>query len=158
MGSDADVQVPTAAAGKDGAMPPGDAASALDAALARVGDRWALLVVHALLAGPRRFKDLQAEVTGIASNVLSQRLKRLEQDGLVVATPYSRRPPRFSYQLTAAGAELAGALRLLTEWGSSRAEAGSLPHAACGTPLEVRWYCPTCEHAVEDDGGEVRFL
>ena len=82
--------------------------SPLDAALARVGDRWSLLVVEALLGGPQRFNDLLAAVPGVATNVLSQRLKRLESESVVIARPYSERPPRFSYELTAAGTELAG--------------------------------------------------
>ena len=69
---------------------------------------------------------------------------------IVSATPYSERPPRFAYALTADGAELAGALRLLADWGSrvSR-ESEPLRHASCGTPVEARWYCPTCDRPVE---------
>lgn len=124
--------------------------SPLAAALERVGDRWSLLVIEALLEGPRRFNELQAAVTGIAPNILSDRLKRLETERVVVATPYTDRPPRFSYQLSAEGAELAGALRLLADWGSRVArDAEPLRHAVCGTPVEARWYCPTCERPVE---------
>ena len=114
----------------------------------RVGDRWTLLVVEALLDGPRRFGDLQEAVAGIAPNILTQRLRRLEREGLVVAQPYSERPPRFVYELTAAGRELAGALRLLADWGARHSGAEPLRHAACGTPLEARWYCPTCDAPV----------
>ncbi|MDP9070092.1 MAG: helix-turn-helix transcriptional regulator [Actinomycetota bacterium] len=136
------------------------AASPLDAALSRVGDRWALLVVHALLGGPRRFSDLIEGLPGIAPNILSHRLKHLEREGVVTARPYSRRPPRLAYELTAAGAELAGTLRLLAQWGAGRSEdAEALHHAACGTTVEVRWYCPTCGRAIDDDeGGDLRFL
>lgn len=125
---------------------------ALAEAVRRVGDRWALLIVAALLDGPGRFNDLIGSVGGIAPNVLSQRLRHLEHEGVVVATPYSRRPPRFVYELTAAGQELAGALRLLAQWGASRG-AEPLRHATCGTPVEARWYCPTCEQVV-DEGHE----
>lgn len=132
----------------------------LDAALARVGDRWALLLVHALLDGPRRFSDLAEAVPGIAPNILSHRLKRLEREGVVAARPYSRRPPRFTYELTAAGAELAGTLRLLAQWGAGRSDdADALHHAACGTAVEARWYCPTCARVIdEDEGGDLRFV
>jgi len=61
--------------------------SPLAAAVARVGDRWTMLVVEALLAGPRRFNDLQEVLPGIAPNILSQRLKHLEREFLVVAEP-----------------------------------------------------------------------
>ena len=94
------------------------APSPLQAALDRVGDRWSLLVVEALLGGPRRFNDLQAALSGIAPNILSDRLKRLERERVLLARPYSQRPVRLSYELTADGLELAGALRLLADWGS----------------------------------------
>jgi DNA-binding HxlR family transcriptional regulator len=134
--------------------------SPLAAALTRVGDRWTLLVVEALLEGPRRFNELSADLAGIAPNVLSQRLKHLEQEALIVARPYSQRPPRLEYALTAAGSELAGALRLLAQWGSRGPGSGDLPrHSACGSPLEARWYCPTCARVVDDhDDAELRFV
>jgi DNA-binding HxlR family transcriptional regulator len=124
--------------------------SPLAAALERVGDRWSLLLVEALLPGPRRFNELSEAVSGIAPNILADRLRRLETERIVSATPYSERPPRFAYALTDEGAELAGALRLLADWGSrvSR-ESEPLRHAACGTPVEARWYCPTCDRPVE---------
>jgi DNA-binding HxlR family transcriptional regulator len=134
--------------------------SPLAAALERVGDRWTLQIVDALLAGPRRFGDLQAALPGIAPNVLSARLRDLERDGLLVATPYSQRPPRFAYELTEAGRELSGVLTLLAGWaagsaGSAGSDAEPPRHGACGTPLRATWYCPTCEVPVEPgDEGE----
>jgi DNA-binding HxlR family transcriptional regulator len=129
-----------------------DERDALAAALEVVGDRWTLLVLATLLNGPRRFGELQQEVSGIAPNVLTQRLRHLERHGLVVATPYSERPPRFVYEISATGRELAAPLRLLAGWGAGRAEPTAIPrHALCGTPLQVRWWCPTCEQAVDDE-------
>ena len=126
--------------------------SPLEEALARVGDRWSLLLIQALMEGPRRFGDLQDALRGIAPNVLSDRLKRLERGAVVSSQPYSERPPRYAYELTAAGRELAGALRLLADWGAGRSPELEGPrHSACGTPLEARWYCPTCEVPVPDD-------
>jgi DNA-binding HxlR family transcriptional regulator len=92
--------------------------TALDLALAALGDRWSLLVVDALLAGPRRFGELQAAVPGIAPNVLTARLRSLEQHGVLVAEPYSQRPLRYRYELTARGEDLAEPLRLLAAWGA----------------------------------------
>lgn len=134
--------------------------SPLAAALERVGDRWSLLVVEALLSGPRRFNELSEAVGSIAPNILTDRLRRLAAEGVVRATPYSQRPPRFVYELTDDGAELAGALRLLADWGSRVArDAEPLRHAACGTPLEARWYCTTCARPVEGrEADEVRYL
>jgi len=134
--------------------------SPLADALARVGDRWTLLLVGALMDGPRRFGDLQDDVPGIAPNILTQRLRHLEAEALVVARPYSERPPRMVYELSAAGRELAGALRLLADWGARHSDvAEPARHGTCGTPLEVRWYCPTCERTVdEDEADELEFI
>jgi DNA-binding HxlR family transcriptional regulator len=129
--------------------------TALAEALERVGDRWTLLVVEALLDGPRRFGDLQDAVGGIAPNILTQRLRHLEREGLVVARAYSERPPRFVYELTTGGQELAGALRLLADWGARQAESAEpLRHSLCGTALEARWWCPSCALPVGDDATE----
>jgi DNA-binding HxlR family transcriptional regulator len=124
---------------------------ALERALARVGDRWSLLVVHALLPGPRRWSDLTEDVGGIAPNILADRLRRLEREGVVATEPYSERPLRVSYGLTADGRELAGALRLLADWGAGPGTVDAPAHGPCGTPLEVRWYCPTCASVIDEE-------
>jgi DNA-binding HxlR family transcriptional regulator len=132
-----------------------DPRAALEDALAAVGDRWTLQLVAALLDGPRRFGELQEAVAGIAPNILSQRLRRLEQNALVVARPYSERPRRHVYELSAAGRELAGAITLLAGWGARNAEGATPPrHAVCGTPMEARWWCPTCERVIADEDPE----
>ena len=128
--------------------------SPLAEALAAVGDRWTLLVIEALLGGALPFNELQERIAGIAPNILSARLRRLEQDGLVLAQPYSERPRRYVYELTAAGRELAGALRLLADWGARHSEAEPAVHRSCGTALEARWYCPTCDATVDDPDEE----
>ena len=131
-----------------GPVPP----SALGAALDRVGDRWSLLLVEALLPAPLRFNEIAGAVPGIAPNILSDRLRRLEGAGILVATPYSRRPIRMEYALTIDGRELAGALHLLAGWGARRGGVGEpLRHELCGTPLQAAWHCPTCERLVADD-------
>jgi DNA-binding HxlR family transcriptional regulator len=124
--------------------------SPLADALERVGDRWTLLVVAALLEGPKRFNELQEELEGIAPNVLSARLKALAEQALVVPQPYSERPPRFAYELSESGRELAGALRLLADWGARTGGGEPYRHETCGTALEARWWCPSCEQVVDD--------
>lgn len=129
--------------------------SALDAALHRVGDRWSLLLIEALLPGPRRFNELLDGLDGLAPNILSTRLKALEAEGVLAARPYSQRPYRVAYVLTARGAELAGALRLLAHWGAQRTPARArrsiaVHHATCGTAVEARWWCPTCDRVVDE--------
>jgi DNA-binding HxlR family transcriptional regulator len=146
------------------ATPQGSSASprlgAADRALASaaevVGDRWSLLVVARLLRGPRRFGELLDELDGLAPNILAKRLSRLEAEGLVVGEPYSTRPVRHAYRLTAPGAELAGALRMLAGWAALRhgvrpGRGEGVPvHGPCGSPLETRWFCATCDQAVAD--------
>jgi DNA-binding HxlR family transcriptional regulator len=142
------------------------AADALAEAAERVGDRWSLQVIGALLGGPRRFGDLQALLDGIAPNILSKRLERLEADGLIVGEPYSRRPVRHTYRLTAAGADLAGAVRMLAHWGAThrpagpgRDDGGVLTHGRCGTALDARWFCPTCGEVVDDpDAADLNWI
>ncbi len=127
--------------------------SALDVALHRAGDRWSLLLVEALLGGPRRFGELLDDLDGLAPNILSSRLKALEAEGLLAARPYSERPRRVAYVLTASGAELAAALRLLAQWGAVRSTTTRPPllHTSCGTPVEARWWCPTCARVVDEE-------
>jgi len=88
----------------------------LATALERLGDRWSLQVVASMLSGPKRFGELSAALDGIAPNVLTARLRQLERDGLVIATPYSRRPLRLAYAVTDAGRELSDAISLLAAW------------------------------------------
>jgi DNA-binding HxlR family transcriptional regulator len=122
----------------------------LEAALDRVGDRWSLLVVEAMLDGPRRFGELAESLSGIAPNILTDRLRRLERGGIVRSSPYQERPTRLAYDLTADGRDLASALRLLADWGTrGTTDAEPLRHLTCGTALEARWYCPTCATAVD---------
>jgi DNA-binding HxlR family transcriptional regulator len=127
----------------------------LPEALDAIGDRWSPLLVDALLDGPLRFGELQERLPGIAPNVLSQRLRALEQERVLLATPYSTRPRRYEYELTESGRALAGALRLLADWGARHAGAQVEPrrHAACGSPLEARWWCPACGVPVDADEG-----
>jgi DNA-binding HxlR family transcriptional regulator len=152
--------ISTMAADEGTASAPASVAiSPLADALTSVGDRWTLLIVATLLDGSRRFGELQAEIEGIAPNVLSSRLRQLEQEGLVVAEPYCERPPRFVYELTEPGRALSGPLRQLAHWGARRRGGGEQPvHQVCGTPLEAAWYCPTCQEPVADqDAAELHY-
>ena len=132
----------------------------LAAALERVGDRWSLLLIEARLDGPRRFGELTSDVDGIAPNILSDRLRRLEGERIIRATPYSERPRRFTYALTDEGLELAGVLRLLADWGArGSSSAEPMRHALCGTPVEARLWCPTCARALDEPEAEqLRFV
>ncbi len=86
-------------------------------ALDFVGDRWTLLVIRDLIAGKARYGDFLASAEKIPTNILAERLRRLEREGLVARVPYSTRPPRMEYHLTPEGRELGGALDALARWG-----------------------------------------
>jgi DNA-binding HxlR family transcriptional regulator len=85
-------------------------------ALEIVGERWTLLIVRDVFLGLRRFDELQ-ESLGIARNVLTDRLNRLVDEGILERLPYSERPPRYEYRLTTKGLELNVALTALRQWG-----------------------------------------
>lgn len=142
-----------------GSTPRPGPTTALDAALERVGDRWSFLLVEALLEGPLHFNELRDRVPGIAPNILTSRLRRLERERVIAARPYSERPARMAYGLTQEGHELAGVLRLLASWGSGGGEAvDGLRHLACGSPLAAHWFCPTCERVVDEaDASTLRY-
>jgi DNA-binding HxlR family transcriptional regulator len=115
-----------------------------------VGDRWTLLVVRDLLAGTRRFQDLTESLPGIAPNVLSDRLKWMEQQGLVVRSFYSDHPPRAQYSLTDKGRELGLVVGALADWGVRHAfKRARLVHQDCGHPVRLGYFCAGC-------GGRVR--
>lgn len=86
-------------------------------ALDLIGDKWTLLVIRDLLfLGNRKFGELQSSPEKIPTNLLSDRLRRLEEHGLVVKEAYQERPPRYEYRLTAKGADLFPVLRALAQW------------------------------------------
>ena len=135
---------------------------ALADALEAVGDRWSLLVLRALADAPLRFGEIEQRLGGspggIAPNVLIQRLRHLERRGVLVATPYSHRPVRMSYSLTDEGRSLQPALGALAHWATRRSGGEPASHAACGTELELRPWCPTCERVVDPDHDELHHL
>jgi DNA-binding HxlR family transcriptional regulator len=119
-----------------------------------VGDRWTLLLVRDLLAGTRRFRDLLASLPGIAPNILSDRLKLMEEHGLVARRLYSDHPPRAEYALTDKGRELGVVVGALAAWGSRHVyKRARLVHAGCGHPVTLGYYCPDCGEQVR--GAEV---
>ena len=84
--------------------------------LDRIGDRWTVLIVGALDAGPRRFTEIAAEVDGISQKMLTQTLRSLERDGFVARTAYPVVPPHVEYELTELGRSLQHPLRALEGW------------------------------------------
>jgi DNA-binding HxlR family transcriptional regulator len=84
--------------------------------LARVGDKWSVLVIMMLRNGPKRFNELKREIGGISQRMLTLTLRGLERDGLVTRTVFPTIPPRVDYELTDLGRGLAKPVMALGEW------------------------------------------
>ena len=99
------------------------AACALDIA----GDKWTLLVVRDLLRGRRTYGELAASDEGIPTNILADRLRRMEESGLIKSTPYQERPMRYAYALTEKGRDLGAVLAALARWGERHVPGTRIP-------------------------------
>jgi DNA-binding HxlR family transcriptional regulator len=82
-----------------------------------VGDKWSLLVVRDLFHGKHTYGEFLSSPEGIPTNILADRLKRLEGAGIIVSTPYQQRPVRYAYTLTPKGSALGDVLLAFVRWG-----------------------------------------
>jgi DNA-binding HxlR family transcriptional regulator len=119
------------------------AARALDV----VGDRWTLLIVRELLAGPRRYTDLHADLPGVSTDVLASRLRDMERDGL--ATRRRLPPPGAAnvYELTPRGRELLPVLQALGEWGQ-----GELGERRPTDAVRAHWFALPLLRLLDGEG------
>jgi DNA-binding HxlR family transcriptional regulator len=85
--------------------------------LDRVGDKWSLLLVRDMLAGKTTYGQFLESPEGIPTNILADRLKRLERFGIIARSAYQEHPVRYAYSLTAEGKQLGRVLRALADWG-----------------------------------------
>ena len=81
-----------------------------------VGDRWSLVIIRDMLVGKKRFGEFMTSPEGITTNILADRLKRMENSGLVARRPYQKRPPRHEYSLTPRGDALLPVLQAICRW------------------------------------------
>jgi DNA-binding HxlR family transcriptional regulator len=95
---------------------------AISEVLARVGDKWTVLVVNLMGSGPKRFSEIKREVGGISQRMLTLTLRALERDGLVTRTVTASIPPRVDYALTDLGRSLLAPVRALGAWALSNRE------------------------------------
>ncbi len=125
------------------------------AALTVLGEKWSLLVVRELALGVHRFDEIQAN-TGAPRDILTSRLRRLEEAGVLERRRYQERPARFGYHLTAAGRELRPILLSLNAWGEKwMAQVSPFEWVhECGETLELAHTCTACGGTVT--GNDVR--
>jgi DNA-binding HxlR family transcriptional regulator len=126
--------------------------------LEAVGEWWSLLIVRDAFLGVRRFDDFQQHL-GISRNVLRQRLTHLMAFGILEKVPYSTRPPRSEYQLTAKGMDLWPVLASLRRWGDRHAAPDGPPlvfvHRACGRPSQIEPVCSSCHEPISAGESDV---
>ncbi len=119
----------------------------IEQTLALVGDRWSILVLRAAFRGIHRFEDFCDDLD-IARPILTSRLRKLVDGGLLEKHPYRDRPMRYEYRLTAAGTALSPAIVALVRWSDDHMADGKpqtkLVHAPCGTELEQGFWCRRC--------------
>ncbi len=114
-----------------------------------IGEPWSPLILRDLFVGVGRFEQIQRDL-GISRKVLAERLKWLAENGIVEQRPYSQRPPRHEYALTAKGLELVDLLMVMVRWGDkwTAGEAGPpvlYRHHACGQISRVDLHCEICD-------------
>jgi DNA-binding HxlR family transcriptional regulator len=122
------------------------------AALEVVGEKWSLLVVRELFLGQRRFSDIAAN-TGAPRDILTARLRRLEEVGVITRRAYSEHPPRYEYVLTDAGKDLRPVILSLKHWGDTHVMHESLAPVlqhSCGAAFEPRLACAACGEVIHD--------
>src|SRR3954452_5500933 len=116
-------------------------------ALDLVGDKWTLLIIRDLAAGPRRFVELQRVLPGISTEQLRSRLNRMVADGLLTRQRYREVPPRVDYELTNRARDLLPVVGALARWGyqwawgpphdGERVDVGAIMRAATGVPVDA---------------------
>ncbi len=127
-------------------------------ALELVGDRWTLLVMREILFGRRRFAELRRN-TGIAPNILSERLQTLVEHGLLRRKLYSEHPESYEYVPTRKGVDLNVVITALLGWGDKYATPPGGPprvqvHTRCGHDARPRMHCSHCGEVI--GSGELR--
>jgi DNA-binding HxlR family transcriptional regulator len=111
-----------------------------------VGERWTILVVRDALLGIRRFEDFQARL-GVSRAVLSDRLSRLVEHGILERVRYQERPERYEYTLTERGLALWPVVAALAEWGGDLFPEGAprrFRHRTCTSAVHTEAHCPDC--------------
>lgn len=120
-------------------------------ALEVVGDRWSLLVVRELFYGQRRFTEIVRN-TGAPRDILTTRLRKLVDHGVIDREPYSRHPPRYEYRLTERGRALSPVLLTLKRWGQQHVRDGADPvrlDHTCGQEFVAEVHCAGCGEPLE---------
>jgi DNA-binding HxlR family transcriptional regulator len=125
--------------------PAGPRPCSVAASLEILGERWSLLAIREMSYGVHRFEQITS-YTGASRDILTDRLRKLENAGVVERRQYSEHPPRFEYHLTTAGEEVRPVLLALSQWGDKWAQGRPTSTFAheCGHQLEIDHVCSHC--------------
>lgn len=121
--------------------------------LAVIGDRWSMLIIRDTFLGTRRFEDFCRQL-GISRPALTDRLRKLQQQGVLEKQPYQNRPPRFEYRLTEKGLDLYPIIMTMARWGDKWQDDGNGPpleykHLSCGHKTQPVMCCSECEQPLQ---------
>ncbi len=125
-----------------------------------IGDKWTLLILRQLMLGNDTYKEIQTNLEGIPSNLLSDRLKGLEEDELIYSELYQQHPPRYRYLLTERGEDLNDVFNVIFMWNEKHMKNCNkyLSHSECGHKIELQYYCSYCGKAITKNEFELTDL
>ena len=131
----------------------GDFRCSVARTLSVIGDRWTLMIVRDLFLGLRRFEDLQRDL-GMTRHLLSERLRKLAEHGVLERVAYQQKPARYEYRLTEKGIDLYPIILTLVDWGDRHMGDEHGPpmeyqHRGCGHVVMPSLHCPDCREKVE---------
>jgi len=128
---------------------------AIARSVAALGERWTFVILRQSFMGARRFEDYQ-QGTGIARNILTERLKTLVDHGILARRPYAQHATRtlHEYRLTQKGLDLYPVMISLLQWGNQHGGFAdgppmTLEHLNCGNTIEPRFTCPCCDGTID---------
>ncbi|ENU30191.1 helix-turn-helix transcriptional regulator [Acinetobacter sp. NIPH 1852] len=131
----------------------GDQPCSVARALSVLGDRWTMLILRNAFMGIHRFDDFQRSL-GLTRHVLSERLKRLVEHGILVKVPYVERQERFEYRLTDKGLDLYPIMLSMVQWADKWMDMGlgkpiEFTHKHCGKKMIPRMVCSECDEPIQ---------
>lgn len=123
-----------------------------------IGDKWTLLILHAIQCDKHTYKELHDALPKIPTNLLSNRLKELENDGLITCSLYQDHPPRYQYDLSESGKDLKDLYQVIAIWGEKHLKdcPKKVTHTKCQHHVKVMYYCEHCNTYIDADEIEIK--
>ncbi|MCR2044117.1 winged helix-turn-helix transcriptional regulator [Anaerosalibacter massiliensis] len=117
-----------------------------------LGDRWTILVLHRIYKNKNTFKELEEALEAIPTNVLSNRIKLLEENGLIYSELYNEHPPRYKYIITEKGKDFNHVFNSMILWAHKYLKNcnKTVCHEKCGNSVQIKYYCENCGEYVDD--------